>query len=324
MRIPKAVGALIGGAVGVTMLLVPAVHAPVSAAAPGPAFVTLQFGRTGWVGTTRACVVVPGAVDLGAVAAELQRRGYTGVGAIVLDRTSEETRKCINKLYQSASWEDIDELQEMGWSFVSAGQDYANMTTLTPEELYAESCGTLDAFAEKDIDASGEFAYPNNKSTTAMQADIISTCFAWGRQYQVYGATTLAGSGAPWFQFTHSLRGGKCNEATRPCYTSVGGATTRYQLPARLGQWLTGLKPDEWATLQAYRFVVGSHGTFPTWDCRSTDPRAHWTSQTELYCWNDYLAVLDKVPSTALVTDPGTVARTWGRIPVPPVEMGHA
>jgi hypothetical protein len=93
----------------------------------------------------------------------------------------------------------------------------------------------------------------------------------------------------------------------------AGTVATRYQLPARLIQWLTALQPDQWATLQAYRFVTGRHSTAPTWDCTSPYPNAHWTSQDELYCWNDYLAVLNKIPTTAVVTDPGTVAAAWGR-----------
>ena len=303
-------------AAAIAVFLVPAASSPASATVPGPAYVTLQFGRTQWV-STKKCAAVPGAVDLGVVAAELQRRGYAGVGAIILDRTSDGSRKCIGNFYLSASWQDIAGLKAMGWSFISAGQDYASMTTRTTDQLYAESCGTLPEFAARGIDASGEFAYPDDKSTTAIQSDVVSACYDWGRQYtqapQAYRVSTLVGSVAPWFQATHSLNGGLCNDPTRPCYRSAGTAARRYQLPSRMVQWLTGLKGDQWATLQAYRLVTGSHSTAPTWDCTSPNPNAHWTSATELYCWNDYLAVLNKIPSTAVVTDPGTVAGAWGR-----------
>jgi hypothetical protein len=279
----------------------------------GPSYVTLQFGRTQWVGT-QDCVPLACMVDLGTIANELQSRGYAGVGAVVLDSTSDGSRQCIGRFYQSASWQDIASLQAMGWSFVSAGRSYVDLTQLTPDLQYADSCGSLPDFAARGIDASGEFAYPDNHSTTGLQTDIVSTCFDWGRLYQAVGVNTLAGSVAPWFQVSHSLTGGLCNDPTRACYLKAAGATQRYQLPARLGAWLSGLKPDQWAVLQGYRFVSGSQLTaWPTWDCTSADTKAHWTSQGELYCWNDYLAIIGRIQPGTIVTDPHSVAVAWGR-----------
>jgi hypothetical protein len=34
-----------------------------------------------------------------------------------------------------------------------------------------------------------------------------------------------------------------------------------------------------------------------------------------VYCYNDFLAVLDAVPDAVVVTDPATVATAWGRVP---------
>jgi hypothetical protein len=304
----RAVVVPLAGACLVVASLHPLMAAPVTV--PHSTFVTLQFGRTQWVSTFK-CVPIDGAIDLGSVAAELQRRGYTGVGAVVLNRTSDGFRQCINSYYLSASWQDVAALQGMGWSFISGSQSYTNITKLTPPEQQAESCGTLPDFATRGIDASGEFAYADNKSSHAVQSQIVSACFDWGRKYQSYSATSYASIGPPWFQSTHSLSGGLCNNIVAPCYSS--GAKTRYQMPSKVARWLAGLNDRQWATLQAYRFVTGVRNGTPSWDCTSPDPRNHWTSQGEYYCWVDYLAILDSIPRSFIVTDPATVAAAWGR-----------
>jgi hypothetical protein len=58
------------------------------------------------------------------------------------------------------------------------------MTTLTPEQQFAESCGSLDTFtAHGHTSAWGLFAYPDDEYTEQIQTDVVSTCFAFGRTY---------------------------------------------------------------------------------------------------------------------------------------------
>ena len=72
-----------------------------------------------------------------------------------------------------------------------------------------------------------------------------------------------------------------------------------------------------WSMLQAYRIVTGHRGTTtstgPAWDCRSADPRDHWTTQTELYCEADLLWVVDHVSAGVQWTDPATLGAAQGR-----------
>jgi hypothetical protein len=72
--------------------------------------------------------------------------------------------------------------------------------------------------------------------------------------------------------------------------------------------------PGEWSVVQMYRFVTGSHSssTFD-WDCTADDPRLHWVSNSELYCYEDFLWALDRIPADVVVTDPASVAQAWGR-----------
>ena len=56
-------------------------------------------------------------------------------------------------------------------------------------------------------------------------------------------------------------------------------------------------------------------GTALSWDCTSADWRQHYTSRQEVYCYNDFLAIMDglrdAVTTGVTVTDPATVARAW-------------
>ena len=72
------------------------------------------------------------------------------------------------------------------------------------------------------------------------------------------------------------------------------------------------------STSSSHRSVTGSFsGTHSSWDCTSPDWRQHWVSRNELYCYSDFLQVMDAaqaaVASGAVVTDPHSVALAWGR-----------
>src|SRR5262249_31476505 len=146
--------------------------------------------------------------------------------------------------------------------------------------------------------------------TTSLQANVVSTCFAYGRRY-AQAPNVRSKMTAPWFANTDSVNGGSCNESGTAC-SNVGGAPRRYRSPVDLASRVAGVQPDRWVNLQFYRFVTGARGTPKgsgfRWDCTSSDWRQHWTSKTELYCYNDFLSVLDAVGAGVTVTDPATVA----------------
>ena len=82
--------------------------------------------------------------------------------------------------------------------------------------------------------------------------------------------------------------------------------------------------PGNWTAMQTYTFVTGkSTSGSILWDCSEPEShwQAHWTSLFEVYCWNDYLYALSKIPSGVVITDPATVAEAWGRIPTPYVAV---
>ena len=288
---------------------------PVRAAGPG--YVTLQFGRGQWVTTDLACVPRSGAVSLEDVAVALRTRGMVGTATVVVNRTRAVDRLCWSQYTLQASWADLTRLRDdFGWEFVSGGMTHNNITTMTPDQQREESCGSLSAFTNHGhTRAWGLFGYGNNKSTYEIQRTIVASCFAYGRTYSG-GRNVRSRMAAPWFQKTNSINGGKCNEPALPCYTMTVKNDRRYTLPTRLVN-LMNVGPDEWVVIQMYRFATGARltGSGQRWDCSSSDWTKHWTSDPEMYCFEDYLYAIDRIPLTAVVTDPATVAEAWGRRP---------
>lgn len=286
-----------------------------ASAEPTKAMITLLFGRTQWVSTDLKCVPLAGSVPLDAVAAAMGERGISGTGNVVVARTQESTRECYNRYVHHPSWADLAMLRDTyGWSFVSAGATYTYLTTLTPEQQYTESCGSLQAFADHGhLGAWGLFvAYPNNKYTFTIQRDVVSSCFAFGRRYHSGTVTRTVATRSPNWQHTVSVNGGQCVDSALPCYTAPANPPRRYMLPADLLSRVS-TAPDTWTTLQFYRFAQGvKTGSGPKWNCEGP-VESHWTSQPEVYCFNDYLALLDGLPRDLIdVRSPAEVATTWG------------
>ena len=289
----------------------------VEGAAPAqPGYLTVLFGRTQWV-ATQNCTPLGGAVDLGQVAVEMQSRGLVATGNVVVDRTQETGMFCQQGYALHPSWSQLADLRDTyGWSFISAGATYATMTQLSPAEQYEESCGSLSAFTAHGHDrAWGLFAYPGNTYTNQIQADVVSTCFAYGRKY-AGKVNVRSAMQPPWFQNTNSVNGGACNDPGQNCYSlSWVGVNRRYMPPDVLMQRsMPG--SAEWGSIQFYRLVQGSRlSGGQRWDCTAASATRHWTNKAELYCWNDFLTFLDGIPAGTVVTDPATVAEAWGRQP---------
>jgi hypothetical protein len=305
----------------VASMLTFVVPAAPAAAAHRSGYVTILFGRTQFTSVTADCTPVPGAVDLDQVASDLSGRGLTAVGTVVVDRTDETEPSCWGGFALQPDWQWIQARYAAGWRFVSAGSDYADMTTLSLPAGRRESCGSLDAFAAHGIEgADGLFAYPNNRFTVSIQEKPVSKCFQYGRRYDTIDHPNVrAEMHAPWFAGTYSVNGGTCNDPMLACYTVTGTPqntpTYRYASPDALATAMHTL-PRTWFVAQFYRFVTGSRtGTALSWDCTSTDWRQHYTSRQEVYCYNDFLTIMDGLRDATttgvMVTDPATVASAW-------------
>jgi hypothetical protein len=305
-------------AAAVAVASVSLVLTPATAQTTDQRFVSILFGRTQWA-QAENCVKMTNTVDLGAVSQALRSRGLNATGNIVLNQVPATGFWCEGGFSLHPGWDRIQTLRQQGWNFVSAGRSYINMSTATFQQAYNNSCGSLPVFAQRGIDASGLYAYPNDKYTTAVQTNPVSTCFAWGRTYGT-GVNTRSQMGAPWFQSTHTTQGARCNMPNAGC-PYAAQEKWAYTLPSSIIATIRGLQPGQWYSVQFYRFVTGANldalDRF-RWDCRATDPRLHWATRPEVYCWNDFVAVMDALAAErsagrVVVTDPKSVAAAWGR-----------
>ena len=289
---------------------------------------TIILGRALYA-KTGACTIPPvipsGMMTLDQVAAGLAALGVGVTAAVVPSRTLETGRKCLNGGDLYPSWVDLGNFRDAyGLTVVSASQSYANMTTLTTDQQFQQSCGSLSPLiAHGHHRAWGLFAYPNNKYTTSIQTSVVSNCFAFGRTYKVssdslvnltnYQATT----GPPWFEVTVDVGGGRCRDTTQPCSAKTTNNVGIYASPQKLAT-LTKVASGTWRSLQFYSFVTDKNLSGPLqWDCTNSNSMEHWTSKFEVYCWNDMIYALSLKPATVVVTDPASVAEAWGRIPTP-------
>lgn len=297
----------------------------VSAHATQPAYLTILLGRTQMFPTTGAhCQQPPDTVTLTQAADTLHSMGIPLTGAVIVDRTAETAPTCVGG-DEYASWSQINALTVTdGMSFISAGVDYENNTLLTPQQAQANICGSLPAFTQHgQTRAWGLFAYPNNGHSTALQTDITDQCFAFGRKY---GSALNDGVTQPFWAVTNSITGGACNTQGLVCSTliTVSASHTGNNTPNAywsLPKLETALHPQagQWSVVQMYKFVEGSYNTGatsgPRWDCTSPNWQNHYTSVSETYCWNDFLTALKTIPAGVTITDPATVAQSWGRTP---------
>jgi hypothetical protein len=281
-------------------------------------FVTILFGRTQWV-QAENCVRDPNSIDLGQVSQALTSRGLTASGNLVLNQTPASGFWCEGGFSLHPGWDRIQTLRQQGWSFNSAGRSYMNMALATYQQALNNSCGSLPTFTQRGIDASGLFAYPNDAYTTAVQTNPVSTCFSYGRSYGT-GLNSRWQMAAPWFQSTLTTQGARCNMPNVGC-PYAAQAKWAYTLPSSIVATISGLQPGQWYSVQFYRFVTGANLDTADrfrWDCRAIDPRLHWATRPEVYCWNDFVAVLDALQAErsagrVIVTDPNAVATAWGR-----------
>jgi hypothetical protein len=212
------------------------------------------------------------------------------------------------------SWADIAHYRDgYGWSFISHGQTRAELPTLGDAQLEQQVAGSLrDLESHGHLRASGMYAYQNNKYDNRTQT-VVRRYYEFGRTYKqpaTSAINTPTNVDPLRFQWTSPIDGGRCREAVAPCNTNVY-TRLAYRNPSAYVNAIKSLKPGQWLSMQSYVFVDGYRAK--QWDCRSSDPKLHWTADVERYCWSDYLKILDALTSRPdiVVTDPESVAQSW-------------
>jgi len=293
-------------------------------AAPGP-FATLLFSRTEMTAADNCAPDNTGIAPLDKVARFLHSLEMSGTGTLVTGKTGQTARHCSHHMSSlNASWADATNLADtFGWSFVSHTATYpSDWSKLTPTQLQAETCGSADTIARHGLPgAHGLIAYPGAVGVPKqVQAEYSAKCFAWGRRYFKAGTTLeSAGTTPPYWQHTEAVAGGPCNVPVAPCYTVQSTNGSRYATPDQIIAHITALQPGQWFTLQAFILVTGTNPSYTSnttrWDCRSPNPKLHWSNDNERYCYSDWKKIVSAIAARPdiTVTDPLTVGVAFGR-----------
>jgi len=263
------------------------------------------------------------------VAPYLGSLGMAGTGSLVTGVTRKTNNNCTHSGDSlTASWAQATSLaRTYGWHFVSATATYpADITSLSPLQQQAETCGSANTIDTHGLPgAHGLIAYPGAQGLpTSVQAKYGVKCFAWGREYDKSGTTTMTmGTTAPYWQFTRAFNGGPCNDPSAACYTIAAQGSTRYATPADIIALVDALQPGQWLTLQSYILVTGKNPAYvhngTRWNCNSPNPDLHWTNDVERYCYTDFKQVMRAIKARGItVTDPLSVGIAFGRPAVYP------
>lgn len=287
---------------------------------------TIMFGRGQITDATKSCTPVAGSVSLWTIADDVKARGLSATLPVTASQIGDGVELCEGgSMYPS--WQDLASFRDnYGWSIVPRGLTSDSLQFQTdPGILNANVCGSRDNLEAKGFaSAWGLFAWPQNRWTTSQEATYVPPCFAFGRKYiGDTGTNPLPITGPYWWAKTISINGGRCATTSLPCHTMSVNNNRDYMQPSTLAATGRRAYGAYWTLFQWYRLVAGSHGTMGnsnSWNCTSTKPADHWTSQGELYCYNDYQTVLNNIDMTRLtVTDPASVATQQGLIPTKPV-----
>lgn len=306
---------------------------------------TIQFGRSQWSVPGAGCSTDPRSFTLGEVAGFLDDHGLVAQTTVAIGHVAEapSDRLCPFPVQKTASWDDLATLRDVhGWTAVGDSRPWVDpdgnvvrrprIADLDPAEQHRQSCGSLDVLAENGHHrAWGLFAYAGNVVDDAVQRDIVSTCYAFGRRY---GDVAVAREelGPPWLVPTETVDGGRCHDRASACATfafpaawesaSWKGRHQRYLHPETLLQRLS-VGVGDWKLVQFYRLVEDrrtpdtdeqwSPYDHSWWDCTDPDPSRHWTALPELYCADDFRWVVDNLPPSVLTMDAASVAERWGR-----------
>jgi hypothetical protein len=316
-------------------------------------WLTIQFDRSAWgaAGGGRCSPYtdpVNGSVFLDEIASYLTERGYTAQGSVPFGHFDPDPaeRKCPWPGHISASLNDLVELREdHGWTFVadsvgplpSDSSLRPGMSDLTCDDQITAATASLAELQKfGHVRGWGLIGGPNAGWTTGIRDNIASRFYSFSRLYgnnlKKTQNTEQKALDGDWAYF-RSVSGGLCNDPDAECYDHNvrGSAATpiRYRTPEELLPYMIA-EPGTWRGVQFYRLVRGAQvpegypGTdeepagrtlHSYWDCTSNDPNRHWTSQAELYCFEDFADVVETLHRDypdVITTDAAHVATTWG------------
>ncbi len=283
------------------------------ASAAGQSYVTLMFSRGQVEGVTGVnCTPVANSVTVWKVAQDLAARGHSATEAISPASVLESTERCGGGDL-TLSWNDLASLRSSyGWDATPRGNTSDAGATL--EQQRADSCDLLPTFYNHGYsNAWSMYSYNGGGYVDQMQIDVVSGCFAFGRAYRIVGNTLPIPS--PYTAKVFSINGGNCVDTSLPC--STYSAPYPYTQPSQL---TAIIQTGGWAVIQGYKFVTGSSSSgVVTFDCTGANPRSHWTSRSEIYCYDDWLSVVDSIPASTAVVAPAVVAAAQSRTIVGPL-----
>jgi hypothetical protein len=270
-------------------------------------YVTLMFSRGQVEGVTGpSCTPVANSVTIWKVAQDLAARGHSATEAISPASVLESTERCGGGDL-TLSWNDLASLRSSyGWDAAPRGNTADAGATL--QQQRADSCDLLPTFYNHGYpNAWSMYSYNGGGYVDQMQIDVVSGCFAFGRAYRIVGNTLPVPS--PYTAKVFSINGGNCVNASLPC--STYSAPYPYTQPSQL---TAIIQSGGWAIIQGYKFVTGASSSgVVTFDCTGADPRSHWTSRAEFYCYDDWLKVVDSIPASTAVVAPDVVAAAQSR-----------
>ncbi len=301
-------------------LLLPMTLPGPAARSVGPGYITILFGRGQYQATQGSnCTPSPGAPTILDTASWMSSQGLSGTIGAIVNRTSLTSRTCLG--YATfVSWADLAKLRDRhGWSAISQSLTYSRLNVTN---VVQETCGTIPAFqSQGHMRAWGMFAYPavaGNANQDSSLYPVINSCFAFIRKYGngITQTTRAQARTPPHFVRTFAVSGGRCASSAEPC--SMMPLSYAYSSLELLTKALSP-GPNQYSVVQFYRLVTGSRpsGGGGTWDCTSPTWADHWTSLPELYCFDDFKKAIQSRSTTAVVTDPATVAEAWNVQPGP-------
>ena len=267
-------------------------------------YVTPLFARGNYSG------VAPGHVSMDSVKPFLDARNIDASVTVVTSWPYEHERriKYSDQIY--LSWDDLASLQAEGWTIASHGRTGVATSGSAPATANAEVNGSLtDLLTRGFTRAWSLFAYKGS-SADAFTEKLVRDSYAYGRGNTASNKTLPLER--PERARTMTTLGGPCSDSTLSCYRS---GTRPYYPPSHFISSINAMTAEQWTIVQSYRFVEGTdlEGTL-AFDC--TGPvTQHWTRDAaggrELYCWNDYQAIIDGLSTT--FESPHAIAERYGR-----------
>jgi hypothetical protein len=268
-------------------------------------YVTPLFARGLYSG------VGPGFVSMDGVKGFLDAREIDGTVSVVTAWPYEHERRVRYGSQIYFSWDDLGALQGDGWTITSHGRTGVKLTSGTSAATKnAEVNGSLSDLVSRGFDHAWSLYSYKNGAGDAYTESLVRASYAYGRGNPSSNMTLPLAK--PERARTRTTLGGHCNDSSLPCYR-IG--SNPYLMPSKFITALNAMTANQWTMLESFFFVEGAASTDTIkFDC--TGPVSqHWTRDAgggrELYCWNDYQAIIQGISAT--YESPYTIAQLYGR-----------